>query len=200
MSTKHVILALLDIQPMSGYELLQKMEISLDSLWAATYSQIYPMLHKLEQEGLVAGTLVPGERQRQRTEYTLTDVGRAELRDWYNQPVQYLPFRDPFKLWATYIDVAEPAVVFANIDAHLALHTQRAADLDAVADQIEDGSHPLIQARALRLPPERVQAIQHSRALVFRELAQQARQEVASAQRLRAYAAALYPDDDPHAA
>ncbi len=41
MSTKHVILGLLSIEPMTGYELTQNMKISVDSLWAATHSQIY---------------------------------------------------------------------------------------------------------------------------------------------------------------
>ncbi len=192
MSTKHVILALLDIKPMSGYDLFQNLKISVNSLWAATYGQIYPTLHKLEAAALVSSETLPSEKKRERIVYSLTDLGRAELHEWIDQPVKYLPFRDPFRLWATYINTADPAVVTANIDYHIALHEERATYLDTIADQIETGTHPLIQAREERLDSGRVAAIKQARALIFRELAAQARFEVASARRIQTYAQTLH--------
>ena len=192
MSTKHVILALLDIKPMSGYDLYQNLKISVNSLWSATYGQIYPTLHKLEAAALVTSETLPSEKKRERIVYSLTDVGRAELHEWINQPVKYLPFRDPFRLWATYVEAAEPNTVFANIDHHIALHTERAVYLDEIAHQIETSTHPLIQEREQRLDPGRVDAIKQARALIFRELAAQARFEVESAQRIRTYAETLH--------
>ena len=191
MSTRHVILALLDIKPMSGYDLAQNLEISVKSLWAATWGQIYPMLHKMEAEGLIHGESPVTTSKRKRIVYKMTDAGRAELRDWINRPVSYLPIRDPFMLWATYVDVAEREVVFANIDAHISTHRERAAALDLIADQIEAETHPLIQDRKQQLEAEKLARLKASRALIFREMAHLARESAISAERIRAYATSI---------
>ena len=194
MSTKHVILALLSIEPMTGYDLAQNMKISVESLWAATYSQIYPSLHKLEQEGLVTSENYARGQHMQRIVYTLTEAGQQAFADWLHEPVQYLPFRDPFKLWASYIDQCRPDVVFRNIADHIRLQTQRAATLEQIADTITSGEHPLIQARQAHLPPEQVERFKRARALVYYEQAAQARLEVESARRIRRLARELFPD------
>lgn len=197
MSTKHVILALLSIEPMTGYDLAQNMKISVESLWTATYSQIYPSLHKLEQEGLVTSENHVRGQHMQRIVYTLTEAGRQAFTAWLHEPIQYLPFRDPFKLWASYIDECPPAVVFRNIAEHIRLHTQRAATLEQIADAIASGEHPLIQAQQAHLPPERVERIKRARALVYYEQAAQARLEVESARRIWRLAHELFPDYTP---
>ncbi len=191
MSTRHVILALLDIQPMSGYDLSQNLDISVSSLWAATYGQLYPMLHKMADEGLIQGEAAQSTSKRKRIVYRITDSGQQALRDWINQPVSYLPNRNPFMLWATYVDVAEDDVVFDNIDHHIARQTTHAQRLDAIADQIEAETHPLIKARKSQLEPARFAQLKASRALIFREMAHQARESAASAERIRQHAITL---------
>lgn len=190
-------MALLDIQPMSGYDLAQSVKISINSLWSATYSQIYPTLHKLEKAGMVTSKTEPGEKHQDRIEYSLTDVGREELTRWIHQPVQYLPFRDPFKLWASNLDKVDPFVVFQNIAQHIDLHNDRADYLEQIAASIDDDSHPLIQVRKESLVPEAFERLKRARGFVFRELAQQARAEVESGWRMWAFAQEMYPDFRP---
>ena len=197
MSTKHVIMALLDIKPMSGYDLAQSVKISINSLWSATYSQIYPTLHKLEKAGMVTSKTEPGSKHRDRIEYSLTDAGRDELTRWIHQPVQYLPFRDPFKLWASNLDKIDPFVVFQNIAHHIDLHRDRVGYLTQIASSIDDGSHPLIQVREERLPEEAFDRLKRARSFVFQELAQQAQAEVDSGWRAWAFAQEMYPDFRP---
>jgi PadR family transcriptional regulator, regulatory protein AphA len=194
MSTKHVILALLSIEPMTGYELTQNMKISVQSLWAATHSQIYPALHKLEEEGLVTSEDHVRGQSLQKTVYAITPVGEQELMNWLNQPIQYLPFRDPFKLWASYMDLCPPEIVFRNIDEHIRLSSKRAEFLDKLAHSIAYGEHPLVQARMRHLPDDEVERLKRTRSLIYTELALQARGEVESARRLRAYAEELFPE------
>lgn len=196
MSTRHVILALLDIKPMSGYDLFQNLKISVHSLWSATYGQIYPTLHKLEAEALVTSETLPSGKKRERIVYSLTEAGKNELHTWINSPVTYLPFRDPFRLWATYVDVADKTVALTNIDHHITLNNERAVLLDGIADQIETSTHPLIQVREERLSDERVTLLKQTRALIFRELAHQARNEVESAQRIREYVIEVHEQSD----
>jgi DNA-binding PadR family transcriptional regulator len=194
MSTKHTILALLAVEPMTGYELAQNMKISVDRLWAATHSQIYPLLRKLEDEGLVCGASATRGQVMQRIVYSLTPAGHEEFARWLRQPVQYLPFRDPFKLWASYLDECPPEVAFRTIDTHIRLHQQLAANLERLADDIAAGRHPLIRVRARHLSPPEVDRIRRTRSLVYYELAAQARFEVESAKRIRRYAQELFPE------
>jgi DNA-binding PadR family transcriptional regulator len=79
MSLRHAVLGLLDEQPMSGYDLLKRFEQAMSNVWAATQSQLYGELGKLEAAGLIR---VHAEGPRGRKEYELTDDGRAELRHW----------------------------------------------------------------------------------------------------------------------
>lgn len=194
MSTRYVVLALLEIEPMTGYELTQNIKNSINSLWAATHSQIYPVLHKLEEEGFVTGETQVRGQSLQRIVYTITPAGKGELAGWLSEPVQYLPFRDPFKLWASYLDDCTPEVVFRNIDEHIRLHTKRAEYLEQLARSIAQGKHPLVQARMRHLSPEKVERLKRTRSLLYYELAALARFEVESAQRIRRYAHELFPE------
>lgn len=184
MSTKHVILALLDIKPMSGYDLFQNLKISVNSLWAATYSQIYPTLHKLEKHGLIEGNKMVGKKNRERIEYNLTETGRLELSRWMDGPVTYLPYRDPFKLWATNIDKCSWEQTVENIQKHIEINTERKAKLESIADEILAEEHPLIKERKQRVDPERLEKIKKSRSLIFRFLAEQAGFEIESAKKI----------------
>lgn len=192
MSTKHVILALLDIAPMSGYDLEKNLKISMNSLWAATYSQIYPALHKLEKAGLISGQSEQRGKRRKRIVYSLTSSGREELHDWFQQPVHYLPFRDPFKLWASNINNCPPEISLRNIDQHIELHTERAEYFEHITQHITTELHPLIQERIKRLPAKEVERLKQAKAMIFKELAAQARFEIESAKRIRHCIETLY--------
>ena len=47
-------LGALTLRPMSGYDLRQFFSENLAFFWSESFGQIYPMLHALEAEGLVA--------------------------------------------------------------------------------------------------------------------------------------------------
>jgi DNA-binding PadR family transcriptional regulator len=193
MSTRHVLLGLLDIKPMSGYDVQRNLGISLESLWAASYGQIYPTLHALAAEGLIRAEDVPSGK-RERIVYHLLPEGRQVLRDWLEQPVKYLPYRDPFKFWASYIDVLPDEVVLAGIDRHAELNRERLAYFAQVIGSIESGEHPMIRARAEQLEPAALERLKATRAMIFRELAEQARFELDSAERIRQFWRELQQD------
>ena len=64
MSLKHALLGLLTHQPMTGYELKQFFDSSIQHFWNAELSQIYPTLKSLEAglEALVAARTSEGAR------------------------------------------------------------------------------------------------------------------------------------------
>ena len=80
-NTSYVILGMLSLRPMSGYDIKQVADSSVRHFWAISYGQIYPELKNLVDAGLVspADTSV-GDRRR--TLYTLTRSGQEALGDW----------------------------------------------------------------------------------------------------------------------
>ncbi len=97
------------------------------------------------------------------------------------------PYRDPFKFWASYLDVLPDETVLAGIDRHLELNRERLAYFGQVISSIEAGEHPMIQARAEQLEPAALERLKATRAMIFRELAAQARFEMDSAERIRQF-------------
>jgi PadR family transcriptional regulator, regulatory protein AphA len=83
--TGRVILGMLRIKPMSGYEIKQVVDQSTRFFWAASYGQIYPELRRLAREGLIEGEQAP-RGARRRTVYTLTPAGEEVLLDWLAEP------------------------------------------------------------------------------------------------------------------
>jgi DNA-binding PadR family transcriptional regulator len=53
-SSKEVLLGLLTVEPMSGYDLGQVIRDSVGHFWNESYGQIYPNLKKLASEGFVS--------------------------------------------------------------------------------------------------------------------------------------------------
>lgn len=51
MSLRHAALALLSAQPMTGYQLVQYFDDTVGLMWAASDSQIYPELRRMEADG-----------------------------------------------------------------------------------------------------------------------------------------------------
>jgi len=77
-----VLLGLLTIEPMSGYDLGQAIRNSVGFFWNESYGQIYPNLKRLASEGLVG---CKTERQRGRPDrhiYSITKKGRERLAAW----------------------------------------------------------------------------------------------------------------------
>jgi PadR family transcriptional regulator AphA len=79
--TAKVILGMLALGARTGYDIKRAIDLSTRFFWNASYGQIYPELHRLEERGLVSATPDPPGGRR-RTSYTLTTAGRAALRAW----------------------------------------------------------------------------------------------------------------------
>ncbi len=78
-TTAEALLGLLTMGPMSGYDLKQRIEISIGNFWKESYGQIYPALRKLECDGLVVSE---EEGKAGRKVYRLTEAGRERLERW----------------------------------------------------------------------------------------------------------------------
>lgn len=82
------LLGLLAANSQHGYQLLDAFRDpqQLGRVWYVSTSQLYAVLKRLEQQGLIAGQQVASADAPTRTEYTLTDEGHARLRAWLDEP------------------------------------------------------------------------------------------------------------------
>ncbi|OBR54778.1 hypothetical protein A6456_35090 [Paraburkholderia tropica] len=73
------ILAALDKHTMHGYALITHLREVSEGLFDFPEGTIYPVLHGLEQKGLIESEWAVSESGRKRRTYRITDAGRTEL-------------------------------------------------------------------------------------------------------------------------
>jgi DNA-binding PadR family transcriptional regulator len=121
MTIRHGLLALLEQEPMYGYQLRAEFDRATGSTWALNVGQVYSTLARLERDGLVEGQGDDGEG---RTRYAITPAGRAELRGWFDRPVEQANRpRDELAIKLAL------AVTVPGIDVSRVVQTQRSATL-----------------------------------------------------------------------
>ncbi len=86
--TRYALLGLLAFHPMSGYDIKQAIEQSLNYFWSESYGQIYPMLNGLADDRLAVKTVERQQGKPNRHVYAITDAGRAALAAWLEKPAE----------------------------------------------------------------------------------------------------------------
>ena len=122
--TAKVILGMLALGARTGYDIKRAIDLSTRFFWNASYGQIYPELHRLEERGLVAATPDPPGGRR-RTSYTLTAAGKAALRTWLRDDTSMtFEARDESVLRLFFGDLLTNEDVIANLRAKQAFCEQ----------------------------------------------------------------------------
>jgi PadR family transcriptional regulator, regulatory protein AphA len=80
------ILALLAIEPMSGYDLKAMVDASLAHFWRTSYGSLYPALHRLEKAGLLDVSVETRAGGPDARVHALTPHGEAALEAWLGEP------------------------------------------------------------------------------------------------------------------
>lgn len=75
-AVRRAILTLLAEGPRHGYELIRELEDRSEGRWRPSPGSIYPTLHRMEANGVLASTEVDGKRQ-----FSLTDRGKQRLEE-----------------------------------------------------------------------------------------------------------------------
>jgi len=102
-STKPIILSLLYRGENYGYQILQRIRQVTGGRLAWSSAMLYPVLHRLEKDGLIQSQWKLSGEGRMRKYYLLTDLGRKELAV---EKEQWLSVHDALQdLWPA----AEPA-------------------------------------------------------------------------------------------
>ena len=86
------LLAILSIGPQTGYDIRQELERPEVFYWKESYGNIYPMLRRLEKDGLISRKDSYVKRKK-RVVYQLNPRGTEALRNWLLQPASLSRFR-----------------------------------------------------------------------------------------------------------
>lgn len=78
-STAMLVLKLLDGQDLYGYQMIEELRRRSDHTFDLKAGTLYPLLHSLEQQGLVTAWEEDAGLSRPRRYYHLTDSGRVQL-------------------------------------------------------------------------------------------------------------------------
>lgn len=92
---KHGILGLINYTAMTGYELKEVFENSLNYFWTAQTSQIYRELQVLEKNGWAESTLVEQSGKPDKKIFHITESGKEELLRWLAQDETSCNMRTP---------------------------------------------------------------------------------------------------------
>ncbi|KOV67326.1 hypothetical protein ADL00_16090 [Streptomyces sp. AS58] len=107
--------------PASGYELAKRFDASVNLVWQAKHSQIYPELAKMAQTGAVTVEDAGGGRGRKI--YTITDAGRDEIVEWVSGEDPYRSVRNESGLRGFLVTLLPPDEAAAVMRTEEARHT-----------------------------------------------------------------------------
>jgi DNA-binding PadR family transcriptional regulator len=126
MSVRHALLALLEEEPMYGYQLRAEFETRTGATWPLNVGQVYTTLSRLERDRLVS---VDGEDDEGHVVYRITAAGRDEVAAWFTSPVSRAqPPRDELAIKLAI------AVTVPGVDVPRVIQQQRSATMTAMQD------------------------------------------------------------------
>ncbi|WP_297421288.1 PadR family transcriptional regulator [Clostridium sp.] len=96
--TKYALLGILDNMSGSGYDIKKVCDSSIGHFWNENYGHIYPVLQKMEQEGLITKEVKQTEGRPAKNIYSITPKGKEELSKWLVLPVDKEPLRSELLL------------------------------------------------------------------------------------------------------
>jgi DNA-binding PadR family transcriptional regulator len=96
-STEFVILGALMTGSKHGYEIMQFLSSALEPAWRVSTSQLYLLLKRLEQGGMVRSSLESQKTRPSKRVYGLTSQGEKDFVQWLQTPVEHVrDFRTEF--------------------------------------------------------------------------------------------------------
>jgi DNA-binding PadR family transcriptional regulator len=130
MALRNAILATLLEGEASGYDLSKGFDASVANFWMATPQQLYKELETLEAQGLVTARVVEQDRRPNKRLFSLTDAGRAALRDFTALPAKITAIRDELLVKVQAVDAGDAEAVREAIAERLDYATAKLARYD----------------------------------------------------------------------
>jgi DNA-binding PadR family transcriptional regulator len=130
MALRNAILATLLEGEASGYDLSKGFDASVANFWMATPQQLYKELETLEAQGLVTARVVEQDRRPNKRLFSLTEAGRAALREFTTQPAKITAIRDELLVKVQAVDAGDVEAVRKAIAERLDYATAKLARYD----------------------------------------------------------------------
>lgn len=125
MSLKHALLGFLSYQNMTGYQLKQYFDKSIQNFWSASLSQIYPTLNQMREEELVNVEIVYQDNSPNAKLYNITDKGKEELIRWISGPIDAQPLRSAFLIKLYFGTNVEKNIITDQLKKQIELSERR---------------------------------------------------------------------------
>lgn len=132
----YVLLGLLSHEPMTGYEIKRRIDVSLKLFWSASYGSIYPALNALEKSGAIVKKEIK-DTKREKIQYSITEEGREILREWLKKPVVKDEIRFETILKLFFGSEVEQQFTLEHIDAFEQKAKEVKPMLQTVVNQLE---------------------------------------------------------------
>jgi DNA-binding PadR family transcriptional regulator len=148
--TRYAILGMLLEGPLSGYEIKAIMGRSTVYFWRESDSTIYPMLKVLAKEGKVQSEVAYVGKKKKEL-FSITDTGRAEVRDWLKSPTGSETHRNEFLLKLFFI--TERKEMLRLFKERLEKTEQTYAEYKKIEERLEkiaDSPQKAIRLKALK--------------------------------------------------
>ena len=129
-STPEILLGLLTVEPMSGYDLGGAIRGTVGLFWNESYGQIYPTLRRLAADGFVSAREERRPGKPSRRVYEITPQGRERLRAWLALPPQPEVPRNEFLLKLFFGDQIPRPTLIEHVERFAQEHR---AVLDVIA-------------------------------------------------------------------
>lgn len=139
MIIQYAILGLLNWQPFAGYDLKKIISDSELFYWSGNNNQIYRTLVQLHAEGLVSQEVLEQENLPARKIYSISDKGRAALREWLRHTPELSERHNTFLIQLAWADALPPADLAALVEAYIA---EVDAHLQMLQEKVRRGGYP----------------------------------------------------------
>lgn len=90
LTTEYVLLGSVFSGPMHGYDILQFTRSALGTTWYVGTSQMYLLLKRLEQKGLLESSVEPQTNRPSKRIFSLTSLGENAFLSWLNSPTKHI--------------------------------------------------------------------------------------------------------------
>ena len=125
MSVSYAIAAGLVDGPKTGYELTKGFQGSIGFFWTATHQQIYRELERILKLGWTTVTVEAQPGKPDRKKYSLTELGREELRRWVELPTVDGGSRDPLLVKIFVGHIADAQKLIADLERKQQVHERK---------------------------------------------------------------------------
>ncbi len=88
LATEFIVLGSLMKGPRHGYEIIQFLDTDLGFTWYVSTSQVYTLLKRLEQNGLLSSNMESQKSRPSKRVFSLTTAGKKGFLDWLHSPTE----------------------------------------------------------------------------------------------------------------